>query len=123
MMPTKTPLLSWEEQAEVLKVLGDKTRLQMMAFMMHHEMCVCEFVDIFSISQPAVSQHVRRLKSAKLIRERRQGLWVFYSIHETSETYIWVKPIIEQLPDMHSQIKQLEQRGVRVSCGGGEMNA
>lgn len=46
------------------------------------EVCVCDFTDVLKISQPAVSQHLRKLKEAGIITERKVGTWKHYRIHE-----------------------------------------
>ncbi|MDA8194764.1 MAG: metalloregulator ArsR/SmtB family transcription factor [Thermaerobacter sp.] len=72
--------MTHEEAAAIFKALGDPTRVRMVALLAVHERCVCEFVPVFGISQPAVSHHMRRLKEAGLVRESRRGQWVFYSL-------------------------------------------
>lgn len=62
-----------EESAIILKILGDKTRLTMIKLLETHDYCVCEFVEIFKVSQPAISQHVRKLKSAGLVSETKRS--------------------------------------------------
>lgn len=64
--------------AKVFRVLGDDTRLQMLALLGVREACVCEFVELFGISQPAISEHLRRLKDVGLVEDERRGTWVFY---------------------------------------------
>ena len=48
-----------EETADVMKILADKTRLSIVGFLFNNDYCVCEFVELFNISQPAVSQHIK----------------------------------------------------------------
>lgn len=66
-----------DEVSQTLKLLGDKTRLTMMKLLEKQECCVCELVDIFKTSQPSVSQHLRKLKDAGLVKENRKGQWIF----------------------------------------------
>ncbi|BCU82069.1 transcriptional regulator [Polycladomyces abyssicola] len=101
--------------AECHKALGDKTRLQILALLKEEELCVCELVEILNISQPAVSQHMRRLKNAKLVKERRQGQWVFYSL-DGSE-FPFMASVLNCLPDMSSEIEALKEKGLKVHCG------
>jgi len=62
----------------LLKALADTTRLKLFKLILHEELCVCELQDILGISQPAVSQHMARLKAVGLVRERRAGMWTYY---------------------------------------------
>lgn len=64
--------------AHLLRTLGDETRLQVLLLLQRREFCVCELVDLFPISQPAVSGHLRRLRDAGLVRDERRGMWVYY---------------------------------------------
>jgi ArsR family transcriptional regulator, arsenate/arsenite/antimonite-responsive transcriptional repressor len=113
----KNDTFSWKDRAEVLKGIGESTRLNMIALMKEQDMCVCEFVSLFNMSQPAVSQHVRRLKNIGLVTEKRSGQWVFYRLNTESEAYSFIEPLLAQLPDVQEQIQHLEQKGLRVMCG------
>lgn len=64
--------------ADLLRTLGDETRLQLLSLLRRREFCVCELVDLFPISQPAVSGHLRRLRDAGLVEDDRRGMWVYY---------------------------------------------
>jgi ArsR family transcriptional regulator len=68
--------------ADLFRVLGDPTRLEMLGLLRMREICVCEFVQLFDLSQPSVSQHLRRLKEAGLVTGHRRGMWVLYRLAE-----------------------------------------
>lgn len=57
-----------------LKALADKNRLTLLACMKNGEVCVCDFVEVLGISQPAVSQQLKKLKDAGIILERKKVL-------------------------------------------------
>ena len=65
-----------------LKAVADANRLRILACLKKGEVCVCDFIDVLNISQPAVSQHLRKLKEAGIITERKVGTWKHYRIHE-----------------------------------------
>lgn len=69
-----------DEISLVLKLLGDKTRLTMVKLLEKQECCVCELVEVFKTSQPSVSQHLRKLKDAGLVKENRKGQWIFIQL-------------------------------------------
>ncbi len=102
--------------AKVLKLLGDKTRLAMMAMLSEDECCVCEFVELFQMSQPSVSQHLRKLRDVGLVEEKRKGQWIFYRVNKTHETYVLIESLLQHIPSQKEKLKDLEQRGLRVSC-------
>ena len=112
----QTTELDMDQSANILKLLGDKTRLTMMKLMDDHECCVCEFVEIFEMSQPAISQHLRKLKDVGLVKEERKGQWTFYSVHKENEYYFFIKDILAQLPSQYEKIARLEKNGTRISC-------
>jgi len=66
--------------ADLLKSVADETRLAILTMLQDGEMCVCEIMEFLSVSQPAVSHHLRILRQAGLINDRRQGKWIFYSL-------------------------------------------
>ncbi len=69
-----------------LKAVADANRLKILACLKKGEVCVCDFTDVLGISQPAVSQHLRKLKEAGIIAERKVGTWKHYRIQENQTT-------------------------------------
>jgi ArsR family transcriptional regulator, arsenate/arsenite/antimonite-responsive transcriptional repressor len=112
----ETLKIEMDKAALILKLLGDKTRLTMVKILENHDCCVCEFVEIFKMSQPAISQHVRKLRDAGLVREERKGQWVFYSLKKESDYYPMVQDILQHLPNQDYKLKELEEQGLRISC-------
>ncbi len=70
----------YDDWAAQFRVLGDATRLRILMVLRIREACVCELAALLPVSQPAVSQHLRRLKQAGLVVESRQKVWVFYRL-------------------------------------------
>lgn len=67
-----------ENHILVTKSLSDPSRLKLLKLILHEELCVCELQELLAISQPAVSQHIAKLKTAGLVKERRSGMWTYY---------------------------------------------
>ncbi|GAB1798378.1 ArsR/SmtB family transcription factor [Priestia megaterium] len=105
-----------EKAAQILKLLGDKTRLSMMKLLQTNECCVCELVEIYDASQPSISQHLRKLKDIGLVKEQRKGQWIFYSINQTHEHYDFLVRILDSLPNQDERLIELEKQGLRISC-------
>lgn len=105
-----------EKAATILKLLGDKTRLSMMGLLENDECCVCEFVEIFQMSQPSISQHLRKLRDVGLVKEQRKGQWIFYSLNKEHEVYPIVHAILQHIPDQKEKLEALEAAGLRISC-------
>jgi ArsR family transcriptional regulator, arsenate/arsenite/antimonite-responsive transcriptional repressor len=68
--------------AEVAKALGDPVRLQLVDVLRKHagEVCVCELVPLFEISQPTLSHHLKKLRDAGIVDSERRGLWAYYYV-------------------------------------------
>ncbi|MBP1950852.1 ArsR/SmtB family transcription factor [Virgibacillus litoralis] len=105
-----------DSAALILKLLGDKTRLTMVKLLDNHDCCVCEFVEIFKVSQPSISQHLRKLRDVGLVKEERRGQWIFYSINKSNDYYPFVEKLLNQLPDQDFRLKELEEKGTRITC-------
>ncbi|MGG2989387.1 metalloregulator ArsR/SmtB family transcription factor [Geobacillus stearothermophilus] len=103
--------------ARVLKLLGDPTRLTILAILNQRECCVCELLEVFSTSQPAISQHLRKLKDAGLIQEERRGQWVYYSLRPKSEYYSLLQAVLSYVPDQDENIRKIETANPAARCG------
>ena len=71
-----------EKTAEVFKLFGDKTRIRILSALSEGEMCVCCICDILEMSQSAVSHQLSVLKSARLVKSRREGKQMYYSLDD-----------------------------------------
>lgn len=68
--------------AELFSILGDGTRLQIVLILQDHELCVHEISEIISMSLSAVSHQLRLLKAMRLVKFRKQGKMVYYSLND-----------------------------------------
>jgi ArsR family transcriptional regulator len=69
------------DTAEFFRVLADEARLKMLWLLFNNrELCVCDFVEVLGITQSKASRHLRILYQAGLVTDRRDGLWVYYSL-------------------------------------------
>lgn len=68
--------------AELFKVFGDSTRIRIMCALMPGEMCVCDISELLGVTQSAISHQLRLLKTHRLVRSRREGKSVFYSLDD-----------------------------------------
>ncbi|WP_028545619.1 ArsR/SmtB family transcription factor [Paenibacillus taiwanensis] len=102
------------QMSDQYKLLGDKTRLTIVALLNEQELCVCEIVAVLGLSQPNISQHLRKLKASGMIKETKKGQWVYYSINRELEPYL--QDVLKHLPSMKQSILDLEEKGLKVSC-------
>ena len=77
--------------AEVFKVFGDSTRIKILYVLFEAELCVCDIAQLLNMTQSAISHQLRILKQNRLVKNRRDGKSVFYSLADGH-----VKTIISQ---------------------------
>ena len=66
--------------AELFKMFGDSTRVKILYALLEAELCVCDIAKLLDVTQSAVSHQLRVLKSGKLVKCRREGKTMFYSL-------------------------------------------
>jgi ArsR family transcriptional regulator len=66
--------------AELFKIFGDSTRVKILYLLLEEEMCVCDIAESLKMTVSAISHQLRILKGAKLIKFRKEGKSVFYSL-------------------------------------------
>lgn len=71
---------SLSQVAELFKVLGDRTRTRILHALFEAEMCVCDLAYLLGMTQSSVSHQLRVLKQAKLVKNRKEGKVVYYSL-------------------------------------------
>jgi len=77
--------------AELFRIFGDSTRIRILYVLFEAEMCVCDIANLLGMTQSAISHQLRALKSARLVKGRREVKTVFYSLADDH-----VKTIIDQ---------------------------
>lgn len=66
--------------AELFKNFGDSTRAKIMLSLFEHELCVCDITSLIGVTQSAISHQLKILRQAKLVKARKKGKEVFYSL-------------------------------------------
>ena len=72
-----------EKQCKIFKALADETRLRILGLLGVREMCVCEVMVALDLTQPTASHHLGILENVGLVRDRKEGKWVFYSVTDS----------------------------------------
>lgn len=80
--------------AELFKVFGDSTRIKILWALDEAEMCVCDIAFLLNMTQSAVSHQLRVLKQAELVKNRREGKNVFYSLDDEHVKQIFNQGLI-----------------------------
>ena len=76
-LPEETELY---DLAELFKVFGDSTRIRILFVLFEAEVCVCDLAKVLNMTQSAISHQLRILKQNKLVKSRREGKSIFYSL-------------------------------------------
>lgn len=87
-MPEETELY---DLAELFKVFGDSTRIRILFVLFEAEVCVCDLAQALNMTQSAISHQLKILKQNKLVKARREGKSIFYSLADSH-----VRTIIDQ---------------------------
>jgi len=69
--------------ADLFRIFSDSTRIKILYVLLESEMCVCDLASILSMSQSAISHQLRTLKESKLIKFRREGKSILYSLADS----------------------------------------
>ncbi len=89
-----------EELVNIFKAFSDETRLRVLKLLEHGELCVCDLVAALDMVQPKVSFHLAILREAALIRDRKDGKWIHYSLNETDMfRRLLLYSAIERIPE------------------------
>ena len=88
--------LSLKNTASVFHALSDETRLSLLDQLKRGEQCVCELTEVMKAGQSRLSFHLKVLKDAGLLLDRREGRWMYYSINPEA---------IDQLEDLVNELK------------------
>ena len=91
-----------EQLTQMYKALSEDMRLRVVMLLTHGEICVCDLMAIFGESQSKVSRHLAYLKHSGLVRSKRVGTWMHYSLKEPLDS-----TIDAQLTFMKQQLSQL----------------
>jgi len=100
------------DATQVFAALADETRLRIVNLLSRGELCVCDIVEILDAPQSTISRHLATLRHAGLVRSRRQGTWMHYSLTE-AETPLrrmlaeWLRDAGDEVPDGSADLDTL----------------
>ncbi len=90
LMPAEEDLY---DVAEIFKVFGDSTRTKILAALFNHELCVCDICKVVEMTKSAVSHQLKVLRDFNLVKYRKQGKEVFYSLADEHVFMIYEKAL------------------------------
>jgi ArsR family transcriptional regulator len=103
MSVTTKPPVTGERLAELCHALSDPTRLHIMHLLRQGRRCVCDLTDTMDAAQSRLSFHLKTLRNAGLVADRREGRWVYYEIRpdaleEVTAALVALKPLANAEP-------------------------
>jgi len=99
------PALKNRERMVLLcHALSDETRLQILELLTNGEQCVCDLMDALKTGQSRLSFHLKTLKEAGLLTDRRDGRWVYYALNQE---------VIEELDELVGSLRSKARTGMR----------
>ncbi len=82
------------EAADFFAALAHPLRLRSLLLLRDQgELCVCELTHVFGVAQPTVSRHLAQLREAGIVRDRREGQWIYYRLHPQLPE--WAREVID----------------------------
>ena len=99
---TTATLPATAQAAQWFHALSDETRLEIVAMLSHGERCVCELTGPLDVAQSRLSFHLRTLKEAGLVTDRREGRWIYYSLN---------RDVLEQMGGFLREVKPGKHAG------------
>jgi ArsR family transcriptional regulator, arsenate/arsenite/antimonite-responsive transcriptional repressor len=99
--------------ASLFQSVADETRLRILALLMDEELCVCDLIEVLQLPQSTVSRHLAHLKTSGWVKDRRKGVWMYYSIpRNVGPVHQFLLPVLRAfLPD--SEVAQKDQERLR----------
>jgi ArsR family transcriptional regulator len=104
----------------MFRAFSDRTRLRILHLLQEREMCVGDIVTVLHLPQPTVSRHLSYLRRARLVRGRKDGLWVFYSL--TPAETAFQQKLLDCLGACFGDVLELAQdakRAAKIRKSGG----
>lgn len=109
------------EVVELIKALGDLTRLRILNLLSKETLCVCDLETVLEISQSNASRHLNKLKQARLITCEKRAQWVYYRVDDNVlERHDFIRELITEELAKLSQYQNDEARLKRYYDRGGD---
>ena len=104
---------------QLFKALADHTRLRILNLLSRQELCVCQIVEVLGIGQSKASRHLAHLRNAGLVADRREGLWMHYSLARPDgrihrAVLEWLARAEDEIPSAAADLESLDNLG---ECG------
>jgi ArsR family transcriptional regulator len=103
-----TTTRSLEPALRLFRALGDETRLRLIERLRHGEQCVCDLTDELEAGQSRLSFHLKTLKDAGIVTDRREGRWVYYALRP--DVFAELGELVDELRPMRTGLRVVRGR-------------
>lgn len=116
-----------QKYTKFFKALGEPTRIKILKLLAEREMCVCELMDVLEMNQPRISQHLRVLKEAGVLKERKQAQWIYYSLccsdfHDFIQAFVaFMGEDLKNIDDLTAEYQRLNFKLTEAGSGSDEV--
>ena len=86
-----------ESSVAAARALGHPARLRTVAMLRSGELCVCQITEVLKLASSTVSAHLKELKQAGLVTERKDGRWVYFDLTDTEDAHSWIAAALSHL--------------------------
>jgi DNA-binding transcriptional ArsR family regulator len=100
-----------ESAVEISRALGNRARLRTVAMLRTSELCVCQITEVLELAQSTVSNHVKELRRAGLVTERKDGRWVYFALSADPEAVTWLDAALSTAgddPQLEADLRKVE---------------
>ncbi len=112
--------ITFDQTVAIQAALADPLRMRLVRLLMERELCVCELMDMLDEPQYKVSRHLRTLKQAGVVRDRREGKWMHYAIATTlpaawREALLGLARAWDDIPQIQADLERLHTLMLRAA--------
>jgi ArsR family transcriptional regulator len=104
-----------KQYTDLFKALSDETRLKIAALLFKKELCVCQIEAALGISQTKASRHLAILRHVGLLKTRRDGLWIYYTLEEPDDEF--ERNLFKNLSEaLSSELLSMKELANKTTC-------
>ncbi len=106
---------------KIFKAFADENRLRILHLLSQGEQCVCDLMGVLKMGQSKVSRHLSYLRNAGLVKHRKEGLWVYYSLEKPVGEFhkrllSCLDCCLEDVPSLTRDRERLKERNKKACC-------
>ena len=110
-----------KDLAKFFKAMSDETRLRILHLLIYGELCVCDLMEVLSLPQSTISRHMAYLKNTGLVNDRRDGVWVHYSLAKPKNNIHYlqlkcIKDVFKDFKGLENDLKSLKNFQKQKKC-------